>query len=90
VSLREAIRARGEPVELPRFIITDDELQRFVHDAQRPRTEAELGQREAAFRAAEKHGLHAGSDFNAVEELREMRRRSEAGLPAEVDYDERP
>ena len=90
LSLREAIRARGEPVELPRFMRTDEELQRFLRDAQRPRTEAELAQREEAFLAAEKHRLHAGPDFNAVEELREMRRRSEAGLPAEMDYDERP
>jgi len=38
LSLREAIRARAEPgepgelVELPRYIRTDEELQRFLRD----------------------------------------------------------
>jgi hypothetical protein len=90
VSLREAIRTRAKPVELPRFIRTDEELQQFLRDAQRPRTEAELARRAASIQAAETHRLHVGQGFNVVEELREMRRRSEAGLAAELDDDERP
>ena len=90
VGLRESIRAHAEPVELPSYIRTDEELRQFLRDVQRPRTEAELARRKAAFDAVEKHRLDVGPDFNVVEELREMRQRSEAGLPAEMDYrDER-
>ncbi len=88
-SLREAIRTHAEAVELPRYIRTDKEFTQFLRDVRRPRTEAELARREAAFQAAEKHRVPVGPDFDVVKELREMRRRSEEGLPAEMDYDEK-
>lgn len=88
VSLREAISARAVPVELPRYLRTDEELQQFLRDAQRPRTPTEQAGWDAAVAAADKHRVGVGPDFNVVEELREMRRRSEEGLPAEMDYGE--
>lgn len=77
---------RAAPGARPRSIRTDEELQQFLIDVQRPRTHAEQARWNAAGEAADKHRVHVGPDFNVVEELREMRRRSEEGLPAEMDY----
>ena len=84
-SLREAVRTRGASTEGPRYLRTEAELQQYLQEAQRPRTPAEQARWDAAVAAADRHRIKIGPEFNVVAELREMRRRSEEGLPEEIE-----
>ncbi|MGH2352600.1 MAG: hypothetical protein ACRDJN_13400 [Chloroflexota bacterium] len=85
-SLRESIEARR--TELPRRIETDADLQQFLRDVRRPRTEAELARRRVDGEAMDRLRVKVGRDFNVAEIIREARDRAAAELPDD-GHDER-
>lgn len=86
-SLRETIRSRGEPMELPLYLSSDEDFERFRRALHHPRTPAELQRWREAVEAADRLRVKVGPDFNVVEIIRDIRDRAAAGLPEE-EYDE--
>ena len=88
-SLRETIRSRAEPMELPLYLSSDDDFERFRRALHHPRTPAELERWREAIESADRLRAELGPDpdFNTADIIRDIRDRAAAGLP-EVEYDE--
>ena len=88
-SLRETIRSRAEPMELPLYLSSDEDIERFRRALHHPRTPAELERRREAVEAADRLRAELGPDpdFNTADIIRDIRDRAAAGLPEE-EYDE--
>ena len=74
-SLRETIRSRAEPMELPLYLSSDEDLERFRRALHHPRTPAELQRRREAVEAAGRLRVEIGPDpdFNVVDIIRDIR-----------------
>lgn len=74
-SLRETIRSRAEPMELPLYLSSDEDFERFRRALHHPRTPAELQRWREAVAAADRLRAKLGSDpdFNVVDIIRDIR-----------------
>ncbi len=88
-SLRETIRSRAEPMELPLYLSSDEDFERFRRALHHPRTPEELERRREAIEAADRLRAAIGPDpdFNTADIIRDIRDRAAAGLPEE-EYEE--
>ncbi len=84
-SLRETIRSRAEPMELPLYLSSDEDFERFRRALHHPRTPEELERRREAIEAADRLRAAIGPDpdFNTADIIRDIRDRAAAGLPEE-------